>query len=49
MYIHIAYDFTADEEYCYLPNNIFDRLGLEKNQKVNVRTKSLKPGQSIKL
>jgi len=50
VYTHCrVYDFTADEEYCYLPNNIFDRLGLEKNQKVNVRTKSLKPGQSIKL
>ena len=42
-------DFTAEEGFCYLPENMFDKLCLEEGQKVNIRTIKLRPGTFIKL
>ena len=42
-------DFTANEGYCYLPINMFDKLCLEQGEKVNIRALKLNPGTFIKL
>ena len=42
-------EFTAEEEVCYIPSNMFDRLCLEEGQKVNIRAINLNPGTFIKL
>ena len=50
MYTHCGVkDFTAEEGFCYLPENMFDKLCLEEGQKVNLRALKLRPGTFIKL
>ena len=42
-------EFTAENDCCYIPDNMFDRLSLEEGQQVNVRALTLRPGTYIKL
>ena len=42
-------EFTAKEECCYIPSNLFERLQLEEGQKVILRDKTLKNGTYIKV
>jgi len=42
-------EFTAENDCCYIPDNMFDRLSLEEGQQVNVRALTLKTGTYIKL
>lgn len=42
-------DFTAEEETCYLPTNMFNRLFLQEGQTVNLRNIKLEQGKFIKI
>ncbi len=42
-------DFTAENDKCYLPSNMFDQLCLEEGQYVTIRPAILKPGTFIKI
>lgn len=42
-------DFTAEEENCYLPMNLFNRLYLAEGMFVNIRNINLDKGKFIKI
>lgn len=42
-------DFTAEEEVCYLPTNMFNRLYLAEGQMVNLRNVKLECGKFLKI
>lgn len=50
LYTHCGVvEFTAEEDTCYIPSNMFERLCLAEGQKVNLRATPLEPGTFIKL
>lgn len=50
MFTHCGvYDFTADDDTCILPTNMFNRLCLEPGQMVNLRNITLDKGTLIKI
>ena len=42
-------DFTAEENTCYLPQNMFERLCLQEGQAVNIRDVKLEKGKYVKI
>ena len=42
-------EFTSEEDICYLPTNIFERLCLMEGQTINLRNVELRPGYFIKI
>ena len=42
-------EFTAEEGICIIPSNMFEKLCLIEDQKVNIRNVELKPGTFIKI
>ena len=42
-------EFTAEEETCIIPSNMFERLCLMEGQNINIRNVELKPGIFIKI
>lgn len=42
-------EFTAENDICYLPSNMFDQLCLEEGQRVTIRAIILLPGTFIQL
>ncbi len=50
MFTHCGvHDFTADEDTCIIPTNMFNRLCLEIGQMVNLRNITLEKGKLIKI
>ena len=50
MYTHCGvYDFTAEDDTCIIPTNMFNRLGLEIGKMVNLKNITLEKGTLIKI